>query len=178
MANTLETSDSVKYLGVRSIEKIDFNTCKEISFDLDWNNQQNGCYLTAALYICPTESQNPKKEKDWIEFEWSGTPAGKNIRVNVLTNVNGVRKKLYVNSETQQEEDKLHGWQVKPGNHQIKLLIDSKSILTWADGKQLCDALHLLDFTSGYLYLQLSSGANYPSREVYLDNIMVIERGN
>ena len=32
---------------------------------------------------------------------------------------------------------------------------------------------HNLNFTTAYIYLQMSSGTNYPSREVYFDNILV-----
>jgi hypothetical protein len=32
---------------------------------------------------------------------------------------------------------------------------------------------HNLNFTTAYIYLQISSGANYPSREIYFDNIVV-----
>ena len=173
MANTLETSDPVKYLGVRSIGKVDFSEPKEISFDLDWNNQQNSCYLTAGLYICPVESENPNKEKDWIKFEWVGVPPGKNIRTNVWAKINGALKQLYTDWGPRNENGRPQGWPVKPGNHRIKLLLDSKDIRVWADSKQLCYALHSLNFISGYLYLQMSSGTNYPAREVHFDNIIV-----
>ena len=173
MANTIETSDPVKYLGVKSQMKIDFNQPIEIAFDLDWNAQQNGCYLTAGLYICPVESENPKKEKDWVKFEFVGVPPGKNIRTNVWSSANSAMKELYTDWGPASENGKPQGWSLKPGNHRIKLLLDSKGILVWADSKQLCYALHSLNFTSGYIYLQMSSGTNYPDREIYFDNIIV-----
>ncbi|MBM3238566.1 hypothetical protein FJZ31_19905 [Candidatus Poribacteria bacterium] len=173
MANTIGTSDPVKYLGARSQVKIDFSQPTEIAFDLDWNAQENGCYLTAGLYICPVESENPKKEKDWIKFEWVGVPPGKNIRANVWASANGAMKELYTDWGPEGENGKPQGWPVKPGNHRIKLLLDSKGIGVWADSKQLCYALHSLNFTSGYFYLQMSSGTNYHDREIYFDNIIV-----
>lgn len=173
MVNTLGTSDPVKYLGVRSMEKLDLGQLREISFDLDWNDQQNGCYLTAALYVCPVESNNPKNEKDWIKFEWTGVPPGKNIRTNVWANVNGALKQLYTDWGPRGEDGRPLGWPVKPGKHRIKLLFDGKGIRVWADSKQLCYVNHSANFTAGYLYLQMSSGTNYPGREVYFDNITV-----
>jgi hypothetical protein len=173
MANTLETSDPVKYIGVRSIEKLDLGQLREISFDLDWNDQQNGCYLATGLYVCPVESSNPKNENDWIKFEWTGVPPGRNIRTNVWANVNGALKQLYTDWGSRDENGRPLGWPVKPGKHRIKLLFDGKGIRVWADSKQLCYADHSVDFASGYLYLQMSSGTNYPSREVYFDNIIV-----
>lgn len=64
-ANTIGTrDDTVKFHGVRSRYIVNFSDAKEISFDLDWNNQSNGCYLTASLYLCPTmTSGNPEKRK-------------------------------------------------------------------------------------------------------------------
>ena len=168
MANTMETSDQVKYLGIRNLQKIDFSEAKEVSCDLDWNDQQNGCYLTAGLYICPIESQNPKKEKDWIGFEWTGVPPGKNIRNSVLASTDGAMKELYTDWGPDRQ-----GWPVKLGSYKIKLLLDSKGIRVWADSKQLCYVPYPLNFSSGYIYLQISSGTNYPSREVYFDNITV-----
>jgi hypothetical protein len=32
---------------------------------------------------------------------------------------------------------------------------------------------HGINFTQAYLYLQMSSHSNYPSRDVYFDNILV-----
>ncbi|MGB7001741.1 MAG: hypothetical protein WBE22_06985 [Halobacteriota archaeon] len=55
IANTIGTYDAtVKFHVVRSVEKVNFCDEKEISFALDWNNQSNGCYLTASIYFCPT----------------------------------------------------------------------------------------------------------------------------
>jgi len=177
MVNTLETSDLVKYLGVRSIQTVDFSKAKEISFDLDWNNQQDRTSLTAGLYICPLKSDNPKTEKDFLGFEWVGVPPGKNICTNLWASVNGVINQLYTDSGPPNENGSRDGWLVLPGNHRIKLLLDSNGIRVWADSKQLCYALHSLSFTSGYLYLQMSSGANYSDREVYFDNIVVTAVG-
>ncbi|HJH27349.1 MAG TPA: hypothetical protein C5S37_11430 [Methanophagales archaeon] len=75
-ANTIGTrDDTVKFHGVRSVEKVNFSDGKEISFDLDWNNQSNGCYLTASLYLCPAVTNgNPREEKDWLKFEYVGVP--------------------------------------------------------------------------------------------------------
>jgi hypothetical protein len=65
-ANTIGTrDDTVKFHGVRSLYNVDFSEGKEISFDIDWNNQSNGCYLTASVYLCPTATNgNPREEKD------------------------------------------------------------------------------------------------------------------
>ena len=173
MANTLKTSDPMKYLGVRSVKKIDLSQLREVSFDLDWNAQRNGCYLAAALYICPVESENPKKEKEWVKFEWTGVPPGKNIRTNFWAKINRAPKQLYTDWGPRDENGRPQGRPVAPGDHRIKLLFDNKGIQVSVDDKQLCYVEHSLSFAAGYLYLQMSSGTNYPAREVYFDNITV-----
>ncbi|MFC1714360.1 hypothetical protein ACFL6S_11890 [Candidatus Poribacteria bacterium] len=173
IANTRGTSDPLKYLGVRSIRKIDFAKGREISFDLDWNNQQNGCYLTASLYICPSVGENPKKERNWLKFEWTGVPPGKNIRTNVWGRINGGLKQLYTDWGPRDENGRAKGKVVKPGNHRVRLLLDKTDIRVWVDRKEIYHGPHSLIFTSGYLYLQMSSGTNYPTRMVYFDNVIV-----
>ena len=69
--NTIGTSDNtVKFQGVKSVEKVNFSDGKEISFDLYWNNQSNGCYLTAeAFCLCPTATNgNPEDESNWYKI--------------------------------------------------------------------------------------------------------------
>lgn len=82
--NTIGTSDRLKYLGVRSKNTVNFDTAKMVLFDLDWNKQTNGSYLTASFYLCPTMSKNPKEESDWLKFEYVGVPPGRNVRINIL----------------------------------------------------------------------------------------------
>ena len=94
-ANTIGTSDPLKYLGVRSKNEVDLSTEESVSFDLDWNNQANGCYLTAALYLCPTVSSNPRNESNWLKFEYTGAPPGRNIRINIWEKVDGAVNPLY-----------------------------------------------------------------------------------
>ncbi|RZB31368.1 MAG: hypothetical protein AEth_00698 [Candidatus Argoarchaeum ethanivorans] len=50
LANTIGTrDDTVKFHGVRSVEKVDFSEGKEISCDIDWNNQSN--YYVRKIYF-------------------------------------------------------------------------------------------------------------------------------
>jgi hypothetical protein len=173
MANTLETSDPIKHLGIRSVERMDLSQLRAVSFDLDWNAQRNGCYLAAALYICPVESENPRKEKEWVKFEWTGVPPGKNIRTNVWAKANGGLKQLYTDWGSRDENGRPQGRTVAPGEHRIQLLFGDRGIRISVDSRQIFYAEHSLSFAAGYLYLQMSSGTNYPSREVYFDNINV-----
>ena len=171
-ANTIGTSDdTVKFHGVRSVQKVDFSEGVTISFDLDWNNQSNGCYLTASVYLCPNVTNgNPRDEYDWLKFEYIGVPPGKNARSVIATKINGQTRWLYT-----------EGWPAdrsgrKIADQHIRIALDDKSFKIMEEGAEIC-ALppHNLTFTSTYIYLQMSSHSNYPTREIYFDNVVVAE---
>ncbi len=170
-ANTIGTSDkTVKFLGVRSLQKIDFLQEKVISFDLDWNNQANGCYLTAGMYLCPVATDaNPRDEPNWIALKYVGVPPGKNVRFQVAKKIDGVLRPLF--NEGWPDEQRT-GREI--ANQYVELFIDQSSLKLLENGKELFSTEnHGINFTQAYLYLQMSSHSNYPSREVYFDNIVV-----
>ena len=171
--NTIGTKDdTVKFHGVRSVEKVNFSDEKEISFDLDWNNQSNGCYLTASLYLCPTATNgNPRNEKDWLKFEYVGVPPGRNARCVIAAKSNGNVKYLYTEGWPEQRTGRYIAYQW------IKIVLDNKSLKIIENGKEIyCLQSHALEFTSAYLYLQMSSHSNYPAREIYFDNVVIASK--
>jgi hypothetical protein len=169
-ANTIGTrDDTVKFHGVRSLYNVDFREGKEISFDIDWNNQSNGCYLTASVYLCPTATKgNPRDEKDWLKFEYVGVPPGRNARCVIAAKSDGKVKYLYT-----------EGWpEQKSGRHiaylRIKIILDGENLKVIESGtERYSTQSHELEFSSAYLYLQMSSHSNYPTREIYFDNVVV-----
>jgi len=168
MATIGTNDDTVKFHGVRSVEKINFSEGTEISFELDWNNQSNGCYLTGGVYLSPNStSQNPRSENDWLKFEYVGVPPGQNARSVIATKVDGKTRLLYT-----------EGWpENRTGRHisnqHVNIMIDNKSFKIIENGNEIFASSHDLSFTSAYIYLQMSSHSNYPSREIYFDNIAV-----
>ena len=171
-ANTIGTrDDTVKFHGVRSVEKMDFNEGKEISFDIDWNNQSNGCYLTASLYICPTvTSGNPREENDWLKFEYVGVPPGRNARCVIAIKSDGRIKYLYTEGWPEQKSGRHIAYQ------RIRIILDdkNKSLKIIENGKEIYSSQsHELEFTSAYVYLQMSSHSNYHAREIYFDNVVI-----
>jgi hypothetical protein len=169
-ANTLGTrDDTVKFLGVRSIDRIDFAQGVEVSLDLDWNKQANGCYLTAAVYLCPTiTSANPRDEADWFKFQYVGVPPGKNARSVVAKKVNGRVQYLDRDGWPQNRRARMIA------NQHIDIYIDGHGLQIKENGQKLYGtSFHELSFDQAYLYLQMSSHSNYPSREIYFDNIIV-----
>ena len=170
MANTIGTrDDTVKFHGVRCLNKIDFSAGKSIFVDLDWNNQENGCYLTAAIYICPTITEgNPKDERDWFRLEYIGVPPGKNARCAISAKVNNRIRHIYTEDWPNKKRGRLISYQ------KIGLLLDDQGFEVLENGKNLYGLeSHKLNFSAGYLYLQMSSHSNYRSREIYFDNICI-----
>jgi len=174
-AGTIGTSDPLKYLGVRSRDTIDFETVKTISFDLDWNDQANGCYLTASLYLCPTASNNPKDEDDWLKFEYVGVPPGRNVRINIWEKVDGMVHALHTDWGPRDKEDRPIGLPLGGEVRRITLHLDGAQLRVTQDDEEIYPlSAHALEFTTAYLYLQMSSGTNYPPREVYFDNVLAV----
>ena len=173
-ASTIDTTDPLKYLGVRSRDTVDFSVARVVTFDLDWNNQSNGCYLTAALFLCPTISNNPKVEDDWLKFEYVGVPPGKNVRINIWEKVDGAVHPLLTDWGPRDEQDKPLGLPLGNSSREIELFLDKASLMVTQDGEEIFPAFeHGLKFTQAYIYLQMSSGTNYPPREVFFDNVLV-----
>jgi len=173
-AKTIGTSDPLKFLGVRSKDMVDFGTGKAITFDLDWNNQANGCYLTASLYLCPTVSENPKRDSNWVKFEYVGVPPGRNVRINIWEKVDDAVHPLHTDWGPRDDQGKPLGYPLGLNSHSISMFIDQGSLRVLQDDEEIYPlSEHSLNFSKAYLYLQMSSGTNYPSREVYFDNVVV-----
>ncbi|MBN2240680.1 MAG: hypothetical protein JW712_12975 [Dehalococcoidales bacterium] len=173
MANTIGTADdTVKYLGVRYRNQLDFTREKTIEFDLDWNDQANGCYMTAGLFLCPVETgTDPSHEPDWIAFEYIGVPPGENARFQISKKVNGNFQ--YVFTEGWPDEQRV-GREID--NQHLEITVDTGMLLVKENGTVLYDSYESgLHFDSAYLYLQMSSHSNYPDREMYFDNLVIIE---
>lgn len=77
--------DTVKFLGVRGVPLIQLGKEGHISVDLDWNNQVNGSYLSAAIVLSPHATiKSPLKRPDWLKVEYVGVPPGKNARMVIV----------------------------------------------------------------------------------------------
>jgi len=170
-ANTIDTSDdTVKFHGVRSVQRVDVSRGSNISFDLDWNNQSNGCYLSGSVYLCPTATnENPRDEDDWLKFEYVGVPPGKNARCVVATKIDGRTGCLYAEGWPEDRSGR------KIADQHIRIIMDDESFKVMENGREMYASQHDLTFTSAYIYLQMSSHSNYPAREVYFDDVVVTE---
>jgi len=169
-ASTVGTDDrTVKFHGVRSKEPVvDLSARAEISFELDWNKQANGCYMTAGAYVCPVAAQNPREQRSWVRLLYLGVPPGRNARCQVSAKVAGQEKLLLTEGWPQQRTGREIGLQ------RIQITLSRESIVVLENGTKILDASDLhLDFDRAYLYLQHSSHSNYRLREVFFDNVLV-----
>ncbi len=163
--------DTVKHLGIRSAEPV-VGLCSpvEVSAEIDWNNQANGCYLQAGLFLCPTATDaTAAKEKDWLKFEYVGVPPGKNARACLSRRKDGNLRLLY-----------NEGWPDKQksgrtiGKQLVTLRLDRTTIEIIENGKPLWGPEpHGCDFARAYIYLDVCSHSNYPPRELFFDNVFV-----
>jgi hypothetical protein len=175
-ANTIDTSDQIKFLGVMSRNPVDLSSVKSVSFDLDWNNQVNGCYLTAAFYLCPTSSENPREESDWLKFEYAGVPPGRNVRMHIWEKADDITRQLITDWGPNDEQGRPLGRALGLQPHRIELIFSADSLRCLQDSEEIIMVSdHSIAFTEAYLYCQMSSGTNYPFREIYFDNIVVNE---
>ena len=159
----------MKYLGVRSVRSVDLSNERRISFDLDWNNQSNGCYLTASFFLCPTITDgNPENENEWVKFEYVGVPPGKNARAVISSKSDGSINYLLMEDWPAQRTGR------EIGNQRIEIILTDAAILVSENGNVLYQSEDMvLPFSSAYVYLQMSSHSNYPFREIYFDNLIV-----
>jgi hypothetical protein len=170
-AATLGTDDrTAKFHGVRTVEPVSLRQPFELSFEVDWGNQANGCYLTAGVFLCPTATGgNPGDEKDWWKLEYLGVPPGRNARAWVSAKTRGGERVLYD-----------EGWPVKQktgrkiGKQRVSIRWQGGKLSVIENGKALWQTdWKSFGFTGAYLYLQMSSHSNYPPREVFFDEVSV-----
>ncbi len=169
-ANTLGTDDStVKYLGVRTTKGFDFRRGGRFAVNIDWNDQKNSAYLTAALYLVPTSvDDDPAEARDWFRWEFIGVPQDNLVRGAVTSRSAGNRRWL-----------ERFGWpkirRGRPvGNHRIEILIDSADVVILEQGREVFRKQnHGLKFTKAALALVISAHSNYYERTILFDDVVI-----
>ncbi len=170
-ASTMDTDDkTVKYLGVRSVEKFALQPGMKISVDLDWNSQENGCYLSAGIVLCPSSTTaNPLDEPEWLKVEYFGVPPGKNGRVVIGQRSGGREQQLYTEGwpEVRREGRAIGRQHVEIAYEKSELIFSENGtpIYTLKDTSAVSQKAHI--------YLQMSSHSNYPAREVFFEHLTV-----
>ena len=160
---------TVKSLGVVSQAPLDLSGEKSLRIDFDWNDQSNGCYMTGAIYLCPTlTTANPREESEWLRLEYVGVPPGRKARAAIWLRNGSAAQWIYD-----------EGWPKKQrtgrtiGKLHIEVSFDNGKWRVMENGKLLFEPQEKwnLPFEKAYLYLQMTSHSNYPPREIFFDNI-------
>jgi hypothetical protein len=162
--------DTVKFLGARAVPPIPLQEGREIVVQLDWGNQSNGSYLTAAVVLSPhVTSGNPLTTDDWLSVTYVGVPPGRNGRLVVAVKSAGRERTV----ETEGWPD--NGRQGRPlGIQVVRLGVRNRAVEVWeGDRRVLTAARDTLAFDTAYLYLQMSSHSNYPPRSIYFDTVRI-----
>lgn len=158
---------TVKFVGIRSRNALDSRVPLLITWTLDWNDQENGSYLSAGLILSPDASGNrPTAAADWLRVSYVGVPPGRNARLEVSGRFHGSMKSLY--SEGWPKESRLGR---KIGLQKLELLIFATGLEIKENGERVFAAKHLIEFPQIYLNLFLTSHSNYKLREVFFDDV-------
>ena len=168
--NTLGTDDAtVKHLGVRTAQAFDFSMGRRFAVNVDWNDQKNSAYLTAAIYLVPTaEIADPSLAPDWLRWEFAGVPQDNLVRASVSARRKGHLRQL-----------ERFGWpgvrKGRPvGNHRIEIEIDKDDVVIREQGKEVFRLQgHRLTFTQAALYLVMTSHSNYSERSILFDDVLI-----
>lgn len=160
-----------RFLGARTREPVSLKPGSRLSVDLDWNNQANGSQLTAGLVLSPAAitDGNPYalSQCAWVEF--IGVPPGKKAR-----RVIGVREAdhhRHLDSEGWPDTNR-EGRPIAVQRIEIRVEKDGLFRVFENGVEAYVSPPGTLKFDKAYLYLQVSSRANYPPREVFFDNIV------
>jgi hypothetical protein len=163
--------DTVKFLGVRTREAFTVGEGLCVAATLDWNDQANGSYLSAAVILAGAETlENPLRDQDWLAAEYVGVPPGTHARLQLVSSASGRRRTLEDEGwpRTQREGRKI-------GRVRVVLFVAPRtSTRLWENGE-----LHhrstgsTLSVERLFLHLQISSHSNYRAREVHFDDVEV-----
>lgn len=163
--------DTVKFAGIRARRPIHLHVGTQIFALLDWNDQANGSYLSAALiFSAHKTSQNPLKTSEWLSIEYIGVPPMGNARMAIRVAEKGQEQTLY--SEGWPDTHRT-GRKIAQQEMTIEIL-DELRFRVRENGQVVYESTtHPIPFKKAYLYLQASSHSNYASRSIDFDDIRV-----
>ena len=171
-AATMETrDDTVKFFGAHTRQSFALKDAR-IAANLDWNNQSNGCYMSAGLILAPdSTTHNPLSGSDWLKVEYIGVPPGLKARIDISIKKDGRERILF--NEGWPEKHRagrpiaVQHLEIATHDGQIKILENDNIIYESKESE--------LSFERGHLYLQMSSHSNYLAREIYFSAIRISE---
>jgi hypothetical protein len=169
-AASIGTNDqTVKFHGVRTKDPVvDLSSAVQVAFELDWNDQANGCYMTAGAYICPTIAENPRDQPAWLQFTYIGVPPGQNARCWISVQAADHERVLLNEKWPEERMGRTIGLQ------KVEMALDRDALIVAENGTTILESHDLrLGFDKAYLYLQHSTHSNYRLREAFFDNVAI-----
>lgn len=162
--------DTVKILGVRRDPPIRLGRETRIRADLTWTKEENASYLAAAIVIAPEQtSVNALRMPDWIKVEYVGVPPRRNGRLVAAARQGG--RDLMPFTE---------GWPAENrggralSTQKVELVLRKDAVEVWENGSRVYETKDIrIPWPEVRLYLQVSSQANFPSREILFENVQV-----
>jgi len=100
-----------------------------------------------------------------------GVPPGQNARLVVGTKAEGREQAVYTGGwpETNRTGRKI-------ALQKVMIVIRDQALQVWEGGQVVyVSEGRVLSFNTAYLYLLLSSHSNYLAREIYFDNVQVMD---
>ncbi len=154
--------------GVRSAQPAPGPVDFEVT--LDWNDQQNGSYLKAAIYLAPAATEgDPSALPEWLRIEYLGVPPGQRWRHEVSERREGQLRFL----------DRA-GW---PGDRGGRPAGAPRLRVRLADGRlKLSEggaersAVDAPGWPRTWVYLVLTGHSNYPRRTVFFRDFAMVDR--
>jgi len=158
---------TVKLRGVRTAEPVSLAAGERLRVRvvLDWNDPENGSYLTAGLALVPADADGaPHAAREALAFEFVGVPPGRTARPSLWRRQAGGLRPLYREGWPEDREGRRIGQvaitlEVTPD--EVALLEDGEARYRGPGG--MAGDLHLLLF--------VTSHSNYRERAVLFEEV-------
>lgn len=171
--DTLGTADeTVKLRGIRSRQAFELSERAGLRVEatLDWNAQENGCYLTLGFALVPDGIADPRSATEALAFELVGVPPGKNVRPALWQREKNALRPLWSDGWPQERREDRVGRAPRPvkvvlelQGARLRLLEDGAE--RWSGGASLRGRVRVLLFVTGH--------SNYGLRRVHVDDLRV-----
>jgi hypothetical protein len=174
--DTIGTIDStVKTRGVRSRASFELGEGLSAAATIDWNDQVNGCYLSAGLALVLDEAAgDPHEARDAIAFEWIGVPPGKNVRPSLWRRKASALVPLYNEGWPQPRREDRVGRLVKRSRIAVEVAKDRVRLTE--DGRELFQGKEGIA-GKARLVLFVTGHSNYGERTVLFEDVRVARTG-
>lgn len=155
--------ETVMTVGVRSVARLSLVPDARVSFDVDWNDPENGSYLSGAAVLAPGDTSGDVLAlADWLKVEYVGVPPGQLARMVIAVKAGGHERTLF--AEGWPERNRVGRRIRRP--HLVVLVRNGYVEVRENDAIVYASTEPVVGFSTGHLYFRLSSHSNYPRRTI------------